>query len=351
MPMPNDLTPEEEAEFAQHGVAPAGAGGEPIAEGQEEAPPEAEGALPEGSEPVAEPKPGELASNRRENGTYKSKEEFDADQATLAAQAPPSAAQPSGEQRMVPHAALHAERLRVAELTRTSQLATARLNAILTQQSGQSQPPAMPDLQNDPAGYLQALEGRLSAFEQARAEEQQYRQVDEALNQDERLFSQSVPDYDQASDHYVQSRARELLQFHTPQDAQRILTAEARNIASQAWQRGMSAGAMVYQLAQARGYVPGNTAANPQRNPIPQEIATPARPGPSQGNPGGPAPQAAIAATRAAQAASRSLSGGGAGAGANELNAQAILAMSDDEFEDYLGLGTKGADARFAAIG
>jgi hypothetical protein len=49
------------------------------------------------------------------------------------------------------------------------------------------------------------------------------------------------------------------------------------------------------------------------------------------------------------QQASRSLSGGGSGA-SQALNAEAILSMNDDEFEQYLALGKKGANERFAQI-
>jgi len=59
-----------------------------------------------------------------------------------------------------------------------------------------------------------------------------------------------------------------------------------------------------------------------------------------------------VRAVRAGQQASRSLSGGsGSQASTEELNAQALLAMTDDEFEQYLKLGTKGANERFAQIG
>jgi hypothetical protein len=54
------------------------------------------------------------------------------------------------------------------------------------------------------------LERRLEEFAQGRQEEQETRQIDTALTNDEDLFKLSVPDYEEASNHYVQSRAREL---------------------------------------------------------------------------------------------------------------------------------------------
>jgi hypothetical protein len=203
---------------------------------------------------------------------------------------------------------------------------------------GQQGQEPLPDINTDPAGYILALERRLSAFEGERAQEAEHRNVDAALEQDEAIFAAQVPDYPEASDYFVRSRAQELLQFYPPDQAKQIMTEEARAIANQAWQRGISAGQVIYQLAQARGYSPGL-------------VAQPANTPPPRPN-GGVQPQAAVRAIQQGQAASRSLSGGGGGqASTEELNAQALLAMSDDEFEQYLKLGTKGANERFAQIG
>ncbi len=333
MPAPNDLTPEEEAAFTQHGVQPAGPGSEPVVENDGDVQDQGAAVPVVEANPPTVVTPPEGGRPRNADGTFMSAEQIAAQQT-----ANPAAANDEHQQpRMVPHEALHAERQRAANAIRQSQLLQTRMNAMLTARQ-QQEAPQLPDINDDPAGYIQGLEARLSAFENQRREEAQTRQIDDALSQDEVLFSQSVPDYDQASDHYVQSRARELLQFYSPDEAHKILTDEARQIANQAWQRGVSAAQMVYNLAQARGYTPGNTAANPQLAPIP------ARPGPT--------PQAQVQAINAGQAASRSLSGGGGGAApAGQLNAEAVLNMSEEEFEQYLGIGKKGANARFAAIG
>lgn len=355
MPAPNELSPEEEAEFAQHGVAPAGQGSEPVIEGSEEPPQE-----PIIEEPVVQPPSPEAVaavevSRHREDGTFKTKEEFEADMAAAQAEgqpapvvAAPAAAQPA----MVPHQALHAERLRVAEANARAQLATTRLNAILASQQGrgQQQPEVMPNLTEDPVGYIQALEGRLAAFEEARAQETQFREIDQAIDNDERLFSESVPDYQVASDYYVQSRAKELLQFHPIEQAQEIMMREARQIADQSWKRGLSVGQTVYQLAQARGYQPGNTAADPTKAPIP------ARPAPAPAAapvlvPVAPTAQQRVEQITAGQQASRSLGGAGGGASTKALNAEALLAMSDEEFAEHLKLDQKGANERFQQVG
>jgi len=337
------MTPEEEAEFTSHGMPPLGQGGEPVVDEEPPEPPQEEPPEtpepPQGDEPPQEPeppKPGDLGSRHRADGTFKSADEIAADKAAMEAQQQP---EPPAQPKMVPHEALHQERQRSAQAIRAAQLATTRLNALLSAQ-GRQQPghEPLPDINQDPAGYILALERRLSAFEDQRSAEAEHRNIDSALEQDEAIFAAQVPDYHEASDYFVRSRAQELLQFYPPDEAKQIMTDEARAIANQAWQRGMSAGQVVYQLAQARGYQSGLVAQ--PNNPPPVQ--------PSRGV----QPQAAVRAVRAGQQASRSLSGGsGSQATTEELNAQALLAMTDDEFEQYLKLGTKGANERFAQIG
>jgi hypothetical protein len=96
---------------------------------------------------------------------------------------------------------------------------------------------------------------------------------------------------------------------------------------------------MIYRLAMARGYVPGQA----QQQDDGQQR--------QQQGQRGPSAQDAVRAIRNGKAQSRSLGGGGGGGGAQALNAQALLEMGDDEFEAYLALGKKGANERFAAIG
>jgi hypothetical protein len=355
MPVENDLTPEERAEFARMGAADLGEGGEPVNDGTQQ--------------PVVLDDNGESQqhADRRPNGQFASREEREA-AARQDNQQPPAEGQPvppanaeEGQQQgqqpnqqqqpqMVPHAALHAERQRAAEAMRQNALLTQRMNALLNAQQQQQQT-TMPDINTDPAGYIQALETRLARFEQAQQENTQYRQIDMGIEQDEQAYSVQVPDYEQASDYYVQSRARELLQFNTPEDAQRILQDEARAIATQSWQRGMSAAAAVYNLAMARGYNP-NAPSNVQ-NKVRQQVDNFQQNGQQPQTQRGPSPQAVIDSVNQGQQQSRSLSGGGAGGGGNAgaLNAQALLDMSDEEFERHLALGSKGANARFAAVG
>jgi len=325
MPAPNDLTPEEEAEFINHGVQPAGPGSEPINEGAEEQQP-----IDEQGQQANEQQAQHSDRPRRPDGTFKSAAEIAAEQ--QGQQEEGQQQEEGAEQKTVPLAALHAERQRVQTIARRLQLAETRMNAMLASRQPEPQGrQAMPKLEDDPAGYIVAMEQRLAAFEEANQADRETRQIDTALENDENLFSVTVPDYKEASNHYVQSRAQELLQFYPPEEAQQIMLNEARQISREAWQRGRSAAETIYALAQARGYTSG--AAQPS----------------SQGQQPKPNAQALVRGVKQAQGASRSLSGG-RGPSAAALNAEALLNMSDEEFEEHLALGKKGADARFAAI-
>lgn len=235
----------------------------------------------------------------------------------------------------VPHEALHATRAQLQEAQRREQLLQTRMNAMLANQQP-AEAPAMPDLETQPVEFVQALHERL---EQMRAEQQQstqYAQMDTAIDSDEQLYAARVPDYPQASEHYVQSRGSELLAMgRTPTEAQAILQQEVRDIARQAWQSGVPFAERLYTLARHRGYTPGG--------PTPLQQLAPKPPA------SGVAPAAALDAVRRAQAASRTLSGGQGGT-AVALNAEAIANMTEEEFEAYLKPGSKGANARFAAI-
>lgn len=338
MPIPSDFSSDEAAAFEQHGVGGLGpdAGATVVAGG--------------GADTVTADVLGAGASTvTAGGGTDTLVAAAGADTLTggqaadVVAGAPPPG--------YVPHAAMHAERTRAQDLARQNSLLMARTNAILAARTAPQVDPNAPTLETDPVAYIQTLEQRLEAFEQERQQDAQHRELDMALESDEQNFIAYTPDYPQASEYYVASRARELLQFHTPQDAQRIMTEEVRAIAKQSWERGMPAAQGIYQLAGARGYRPGQpspfAAPAPTVAPAPAPVAA------------APAPTAPVAAPSAAavvdsviagQQASRSLSTAPGGGGAAELNAEALLKMNDEEFEAYLKLGTRGANDRFAAV-
>ncbi|TXH45942.1 MAG: hypothetical protein E6Q97_30565 [Desulfurellales bacterium] len=340
MPADHELTDEELKEFAQHGVildnTPA-----PTEEAAPAATEEAAPAPTEEAAPVERPR--DPVTGQFVPVTQTEEAPAEAKPETAAPEQP--AAPPPG---FVPHQALHQERL--ARQTLQAQLNTlqARTNAMLAAQAGGPQV-EMPDMQTDPAGYVRALEARIEKFEETQAQTAQLRQIDNAFENDEATFKSYTPDYDDASEHYARSRSQELLAFYTPEQAQEIMLAEARQLAQEAWQRGMNAGELVYRMAQARGYTPnsGGAPASVVDEAMRAVANTPAPTPPAAA----PSPSAVVAAAQQGQAATRTLSVGGGAATATQMNAEALLSMSDEEFEAYLKLGQKGANARFAAIG
>ena len=330
MPVPNELTPEDEALFAEHGVEPLGAGGDPVNDETSPPPPPEE-------PPVEDPPLTPVASPARdEHGRF-----IAATPAPVPPTPPEAAPSPGGEPSpappapppgFVPHAALHQERVERQRIAAEYAQLQARTNALLARQ--QPQTLELPDLETDPVGYVRALGEHLRDQQQTTAAQAQRTQLEQAFEQDEALFSSYTPDYNQAAEHFANSRAAELANFHTPEQAQNIMMDEAREIARAAWARGVPAAQMVYQMAISRGYRPGTA-------PAAAPAAVPAQ----------ASPAAVVAAARAGQQASRSLSAAAGAGAATALNAEALLSMSDEEFADYLKLGEKGANARFASIG
>jgi len=314
MTVENDLTPEERAEFEAQGVAfdqpPVEEGSAPLEPEQ----PATEGEAPvDGAAPAEEPAPVEGAE--------------------------PAAAPPPG---FVPHAALHAERQAKADLQRQNLLMKARMNAVLAERTPDAEP--LPDMDADPVGYMQALEQRVEEVRSSRAAEQETARIDAALQDDEASFQSFTPDYEQAMGHYVQSRATELLMFHSPDQASQILTNEVRAIARQSWAKGVPAAQSLYDLARARGYAPG---AAPAPTPAPRPTAA----APQAAPVARVAPAAAVASVKAGQATGRSMSTAKGATGKTAPTAEEMLTWTDEQFEDWLKPGSKGANARFAEIG
>lgn len=359
MPVPNDLSADEEKMFTDNGMSPLGAGMEPTGEPNQSVVIEHEEPAQHGDRP---------APVRDEQGRFVAAETTPAPTPAPApapdaapdpnadpnAPAPDAAADPNAPPAapppgFVPHAALHAERLRANQMAQQFAALSARTNALLMAQQGM-RPEPLPDLDTDPVGYVRAVGERVQQQDQQTAEQREQDIINTQMEQDEAAFRSYTPDYDQACDHYVASRARELSNFYPPEQCQEIMLNEARAMAQQAWQRGIPAAEMTYRMAQARGYVPGGPAPTPTPTPTPAPAPVPApAPAPAPA-PGGPAPSATVAAVRQAQSASRTLSAGAGGGAAVALNAEALLAMSDEEFEQHLALGQKGANARFAAV-
>jgi hypothetical protein len=221
-------------------------------------------------------------------------------------------------------------------------------------QPAQGQKPAaeqtIPDINEDPVGHfaakLAATEAKLKAIEEASTKtvetitrEKQEQQFWSTVERSEIEMRSTAPDYDDAVGFLEQSRVRELEAmipdtdqslalahqngFRTVEDLRiAMLNRDRVAVATQALQMGMSPAQLYYNLAKQRGFT----------GPAPKAPAAPMKPTAQAKQPN------AIAATKKGQEASRSLSGGGAGAsdGAVSLEDLAEMYIEDPDRADQM---------------
>lgn len=225
----------------------------------------------------------------------------------------------------VPQQALHAEReKRKAAETELNTL-REQLGAIqkMREQVASRKPEDLPAA-DDPAA-VEHLRKRLAEVEQqttrvtqtmdnAALNQQELQQLGAFMGQSEAAFRSKQPDYDAAITHVVQARAQELSLYglNQAQIAQTI-SEEATEIVRSAVAQGRDPAELGYQIAQSRGYIPK-----------PAEEA--AKPNGSGGA------QAVLDAIEAAKKANKSLGSGG-GSAPTQLTAEAVLAMTPEEFD------------------
>lgn len=242
-------------------------------------------------------------------------------------------AEPKKGDGTVPQGALHAEReKRKGSDERASkaeaELAKVRgqLDAIakLREEVAGRKPEELPAA-DDPAAieHLRARlaenEQRVNRFEQNADNEalanHEIQQLGSFMAESEAQYRETRPDYDKAIEHVILMRANELALYglSRPQ-IQQTISEEATEIVRAAVQQGKDPAELGYQIALSRGYRPAEGAAEP------------AKPN------GGGGAQATIDAIARAKGANKSLGGGGGSAPKN-LTAEAVAAMSGEEFE------------------
>lgn len=223
----------------------------------------------------------------------------------------------------VPQQALHAEREKrkaaEGELTQLRE----QLGAIqkMREQVASRKPEDLPAA-DDPAA-VEHLRKRLAEVEQGQTRISQHidgaalaneeiQQLGGYMQQSEARIRQDKPDYDAAIDYIVKARAGELALYGLTQpQIQQTISEEATDIIRSAVNQGRDPAELAYQLAQTRGYRPTETA---QDQPKPNGA------------------QAMLDAIEKAKTASKSLGSGG-GSAARTLTAEAVAALSADEFD------------------
>jgi hypothetical protein len=179
------------------------------------------------------------------------------------------------KQKVVPHAALHAEREQrkaIAKQLEEERIARARLEErwklILEQrkQQQEQEQEQLPDPELEPYDYMKHLGEEVQQLrqmtEQERQAQAQMAQLQQVIQHGEQMAAQyraqvGPETYDKAFQHVYEVRGKELMSmgFNAEQVPQ-ILQQEAQEAVFQAVQRGMNPGEMLMKIAQARGFNP-----------------------------------------------------------------------------------------------
>jgi hypothetical protein len=227
-----------------------------------------------------------------------------------AAPEPPAPAPEATEEtdRRVPLKALQEERQKRAELER-------RL-AELEQRSKAPEPeaPADPDPETDPIGALKAAKAELRRM----AEETQRQQYEAQLNNiafnAATQFQQQAPDYRDAYQYALKSRAQELKILGADDTTiPQILKREELNLIATAVNSGRNPAEAIYEFAKARGYA--------KAAPAPVAAPAPAAPDP--------------ALQQAKKAVAASASAGGAPASKGEISDADAVNLKGAAFDAY----------------
>lgn len=255
---------------------------------------------------------------RDEQGRFKAKEPTPEGQA-------PEAEAGKPPQGTVPQGALHAEREKRKGVEQELAAAREQLAAIakMREQIASRKPAELPAA-DDPAA-LEHLRQRVAEQDQnlnrigqhidtQAANQAEAQQLGAVVSASEAEYRQQQPDYDNAIQHVVEARARELALYGlAPAQIQQTIADEAMDIVRSAVAQGRNPAELGYQIALSRGYRPQQAEDQPAAQPTSGAAAT-------------------VAALGAAKASSRSL-GQAAGSTPQQLNAEAIVALSPDEFE------------------
>ena len=239
------------------------------------------------------------------------------------AEAPPESseeAEPVGQDSTVPTAALNESR---AQLRQTqAELAQMRdqmakfesIRGELDDLRGSKQAAeAENEFNTDPLGSLQkqmsALDEKITTQQetdrQNAVQEQQGQQLFTSIASQVNEFKATVPDYDDALAHVLDTRKEELIAMGVPeQDAQSRISMEAQEIAMSAMRSGQNPGKVVYDLARVRGYAAKKTS---------KKLAT----------------------VEKGQKASSSLSGTSGQAEGADFSLSEIDSMSDEQFDAW----------------
>lgn len=193
-----------------------------------------------------------------------------------------SVGDPPSPGKKVPLGALHEERTKrqqteadLAAERQRNQVIQDRFNKFLmdrdtAQQQVQQVPPeAPPAFEEDPAAAFSYVQRQLQETQQRmqqyleqqntqQAAQQQHVQLAQSVSAQETVFTQAVPDYPQAADHFYQRKVAEYTAIcGDEQRAKAQVANDYRGIAALAQQLGKNPAELMYNAARAMGYTPG----------------------------------------------------------------------------------------------
>lgn len=226
--------------------------------------------------------------------------------------------------KTVPIHALHEERERrkaIDKRARDLEIENAKFRerfSILEKLNGKGEEPkGPPKPEEDIFGAfshlsqtVQSLQQKLAEGEQASKQEGQVAQLVRHYQDDAAQFVAKTPDYMDAYNFLIRSRAEELmaLGYESRADLEDALKNEEISIATLAFQKGKSPASVIYDLAQKRGYKKADPKA---------------------------AAEAKLDTIERGSGLNKSLSAASGASGDDEMTAERLLSMPNDEFETW----------------
>lgn len=224
---------------------------------------------------------------------------------------------------LVPHQALHEQRERrkaAEKRSRELEIENAKFRerfSIIEKLQGKDEPKGAPKPEEDIFGAfehlsknLETVQKQLADGEAAKKHETQLNELVSHYRHDAAKFETANPDFKAAYNHLLQSRARELqaLGYDTPAELQKALQNEEMSIAMMAFEKGKSPAQVIYDLAKERGYKKADAKADGE---------------------------AKLDAIERGAGLNKSLSSTSGASGDDEMTAERLLAMPNDEFEAW----------------
>jgi len=244
--------------------------------------------------------------------------------AEAAPEATEKPAETSAEEPKVPVAVLQAERKQRQEFERKVAELQGRIEAMREFAKPTEKPAETPEIniEEDPFGALKAMKAELDSLRQGAQETSRLGELQSAYRAAANEFHGKTPDFMDAYNHLLQSRANELRVLYQMPEEQigRQLQQEEMGLVALAFKQNRNPAELLYENAKLRGYA--KKAAAP--------AVAPAAASPPTAPPVLPA--AAIEAEKAKAAAATSLSSGGKSPKAGPT-AEDLLEAQGEEFD------------------